>query len=332
MNATLENIQKRGDALLVDVTKNGKRHRVTCATVEEALAVRSKLQRATGHEPEGWTLEEAINACHETCWRGIANEENSLRNAALALNFFGKNTPVNEITQDWLDGYLAQLRKAGSSNGTINRKMATLSRVLSYAVECRKLSPLDKPKFRRQKEMEGRMRILTNTEEEQVLGFLGQWGKEDEAECVCILVDSGLRPSELFRLEARDCDFNVGKHGAMQIAFTKNGKTRVVPMTLRVKEILQRRVEITATGPLFPFDKDWLIRAWSRVRSVMGQDHDKEFIPYALRHTCASRLVQRGVPLTVIQKWLGHESIRVTQRYAKIRPEDLFAAVDVLER
>jgi site-specific recombinase XerD len=64
----------------------------------------------------------------------------------------------------------------------------------------------------------------------------------------------------------------------------------------------------------------------------MGQDHDKEFIPYALRHTCASRLVQRGVPLTVIQKWLGHESIRVTQRYAKIRPEDLFAAVDVLER
>jgi integrase len=332
MNATLENIQKRGDALLVDVTKNGKRHRVTCATVDEALAVRSKLQRASGNVQESWTLEEAINACHETCWRGIANEENSLRNAALALNFFGKNTPVNEITQDWLDGFLAQLRKAGSSNGTINRKMATLSRVLSYAVECRKLSPLDKPKFRRQKEMEGRMRILTNTEEEQVLAYLGQWGKEDEAECVCILADSGLRPSELFRLEARDCDFKVGKHGAMQIAFTKNGKTRVVPMTLRVREILLRRVEITATGPLFPFDKDWLIRAWSRVRSVMGQDHDKEFIPYALRHTCASRLVQRGVPLTVIQKWLGHESIRVTQRYAKIRPEDLFAAVEVLER
>ena len=42
--------------------------------------------------------------------------------------------------------------------------------------------------------------------------------------------------------------------------------------------------------------------------------------------------MQRGVPLAVIQKWLGHESIRVTQRYAKIRPEDLFAAVDVLER
>ena len=35
-----------------------------------------------------------------------------------------------------------------------------------------------------------------------------------------------------------------------------------------------------------------------------------------LRHTCASRLVQRGVPLLVVKEWLGHNDIKMTLRYS----------------
>lgn len=42
---------------------------------------------------------------------------------------------------------------------------------------------------------------------------------------------------------------------------------------------------------------------------------------HSLRHTCASWLVMRGVPLSVVQAMLGHSSIQVTQRYAHLAPK-----------
>ena len=38
------NIQQRGNSFLVDVTKFGKRQRVTCDTLEEAQSIRAKIE------------------------------------------------------------------------------------------------------------------------------------------------------------------------------------------------------------------------------------------------------------------------------------------------
>lgn len=52
---------------------------------------------------------------------------------------------------------------------------------------------------------------------------------------------------------------------------------------------------------------------------------------HTLRHTCASRLVQRGVSIYKVQKFLGHADIRMTERYAHLAPSDLDEAVTALE-
>jgi site-specific recombinase XerD len=50
-----------------------------------------------------------------------------------------------------------------------------------------------------------------------------------------------------------------------------------------------------------------------------------------LRHTFASHLVMRGVPLEAVQELLGHATIDVTMRHAHLAASVLRDAIDVLE-
>lgn len=334
----LENIQQRGSALIVDVTRNGKRHRVTCETMEEALKVKKQILVSDDQIAGAgcWTLQQAYDKCYPVFWKEKANEKNAVRNAKFALEFFKSDTPLNEVTTLWIDEWRQSMKDEGTALATINRRTASLSKMLSYARECHEDSHYAKTskqvKIRREREAEGRGRFISQTEEETVLTHLSQWGLDDHAEVVCVLVDTGLRPSECWRLAEKDVNFDLGKHGVITTWKTKNHKPRTVPLTLRAKEIITRRIDVTVKGqPLFPFNNRWMNRTWDRVRTKMGLAGDKNFIAYILRHTCASRLIQRGVKLPVVQEWLGHKTLAITQRYAQLSPDNLFDAVNVLE-
>ena len=55
-------------------------------------------------------------------------------------------------------------------------------------------------------------------------------------------------------------------------------------------------------------------------------------MPHALRHTCASRLIQRGVGVALVQSVLGHKTLSMTMRYAHLAPTNLTDAMKVLEQ
>ena len=60
-----------------------------------------------------------------------------------------------------------------------------------------------------------------------------------------------------------------------------------------------------------------------------GVDHGLRL--HDLRHTFASRLVSRGVPIFDVSKLLGHQSITMTMRYAHLAPIAFENAIEQLE-
>ncbi len=186
---------------------------------------------------------------------------------------------------------------------------------------------LSKPHIPKQREHGGRIRFLSGVEEDQLLATCRQWSKNDHADAITVLIDTGLRGSELWNLQAQDVDT---KAGLLRIWQNKTDHPRSIPMTPRVKNIIARRLGLVATSHVFPYNNSWLDGLWSRLRSAMKLSGDKQFVPYALRHTCASRLIQRGVSLRVVGDWLGHKSLTITMRYAHLCPTNLLDAVKVL--
>ncbi len=332
----MDGIRKRGNGFFVDVTVQGKRRTATAATLELAQVKQAQLKLDLLTEANNqaakascWTIAEASAECVKAIWKGTANEEAAHRNADYAVQFFGKDTLLDNLGTKEIDAYIAHLTENGNSKGTVNRKLAALSRVMSFARESEMM--VRRPKVRRQLEDEGRTRFLTDDEEATLLHTLSDRERDCHAEAVSVLVDTGMRLSELWRVQAKDIHLKQGPHGLLSIWKTKNSHPRSVPMTLRVREILTRRMELTPKGPLFPHTNSWFRQGWDAARAEMGFTNDQEFVPHSLRHTCATRLFQKGAKPLTVQNWMGHETMAITQRYTHLQPEDMFDAVLLLE-
>lgn len=330
-------IRLRGDSWQVDVAYKGNRLQRQAATEVEAAKLHETLLAQLKAEADGpvnrlgkaWTMAQAVERTIERVWKGTKAERTSVINANLILKWFGKSRPLDTVDENLVDDFKKHLRDSGNSNATINRKLATLSKILSVAIDRKGLDPALKPKLEMEKEYHGRIRFLDDAEEAQLITLFRQWDKPDHLDALMVLLDVGLREGELFRIEKRDVNFETRMVSIWQ---RKGDVPSSIPMTVRVHDIFKRRCEgIVSTGKVFPYNVWWMRNQWDRARSHMGLMDDKEFVPHALRHTCASRLVQRGVSIKVVRDILGHATIQVTMRYAHLAPGNLSAAMAVLE-
>lgn len=227
------------------------------------------------------------------------------------------------FTQDMLDELIGKLRARGNSNATINRKMAALSKLLRKAYKMGTIHSL--PEFRRQKEPAGRIRFLDHDEEERLFAAIRK-RSEDAWRLSIFLVDTGCRLGEALNLTWNDV-----QGGRASFWITKSARSRTVPLTKRALSV----VRIPKNGYEGPFAmlRQASFRAiWNEAKMEVGMGDDDQLVPHALRHTCASRLVQGGIDLRRVQMWLGHQTLTMTMRCAHLATNDLDPCVDVLER
>lgn len=329
-----EGIRQRGDSYLVDVTVNGKRRTRTCKTYDEAVVARLQLEvemrgapvAAASTSPTCWDLARAYATTLEMRWRDTKNETKAARNARDVVAFFGGARHLDTITTGDVDDYVKHLRAKKNSPGTINRKLAALSAMYTDADERGGCSR--KPRLIRQPEPTHRIRYLSVEEEQLLASLMIQWNQPAVLDAITVLLDTGMRVGELLALEVKDIDL---KENIISIWVNKGDLPRSVPMTMRVRDIIAGRLAASRGLVFYNLTRETLRYYWDRARSAMGLDDDDQFVPHALRHTCATRLVQKGVSLFVVQKILGHSSIQVTEKYAHLSQRELKDAINVLQ-
>jgi integrase len=111
----------------------------------------------------------------------------------------------------------------------------------------------------------------------------------------------------------------------------KSNRERHIPLDADVYEMLYRRKR--SAGYVF-LDTDGKSfngqRLIARLRRVREKADLRKFSWHTLRHTFASQLATRGVPLHVVQALLGHSTITMTMRYAHVAPSTLRSAIEML--
>jgi integrase len=155
-----------------------------------------------------------------------------------------------------------------------------------------------------------------------------------------VAVATGLRRNELLSLRWGDVDlqneFLWVRNREDGTFKTKSGSERTVPLAGDALNVLRKRSEQfphTATDPVFVDDDGGSIRPDRVSGRFKFYVREAEFPNaerlcfHSLRHTCASWLAMKGVPMRVIQAVLGHSSINMTEIYSHLRPEVMSRAM-----
>lgn len=336
-------IRPRGEKWFVDVTVNGKRKTATVDTFDEAVEKKHSLTEAlkTGKEvtqrrsnAKSWTLQQALDKTlslpKPAGWKGISYEKQATLNAQSAVSYWGPDRCLDTLSLEDMDAWLTSCEATGNSNATVNRKLSALSKMMTVAVDYGGLEVMPRmPKQR--KERVGRIRFITDAEEKAIEKWCLLFGETNDFWGVIqVLIDTGMRRSELLNLRPADVDMKTGVimvYGKEDEG-TKNGGIRSVPMTSRVRNVMSRHC---IGSRCFDMSESYLRHTWDKMRDHLGLSEDRDFVLHVCRHTCASRLVKAGVSLPVVKQWMGHKNIQTTMRYAHLFPQDLMLAAKALE-
>jgi integrase/recombinase XerC len=242
-----------------------------------------------------------------------------------------------------LRGFLASLFRSNQAS-TMKKKVSAVRSFFKFLLKRQIIEQNPASGLRSPKVPKGLPRFLTV---DQAFRVMEAPPKEDKrakplrARDVALLetlYGTGVRVGELASMNIGDCDFT----DASVRVLGKGGKERVVPLgqsALDALEVyLRERQGMLAKAKAGDRDALWLARGGRRlsVRQVQNivRRHGTlgagrgDLHPHAMRHTCATHLLDAGADLRSIQELLGHSSLSTTQRYTHVSVDRLMEVYD----
>jgi integrase len=234
---------------------------------------------------------------------------------------------------------------AGYSNSTIHAARTVAGMVLGSALDARIIAANPLAGIRLPTASSRTRNALSADQVEAFAAIVNPWWRP----FVLVLAYCGLRPGEAIALRRRHLD-DLGRlriegglvehRGRLLERDTKTHRSRIVEVPLSVLEVLRDHLSaLKEDGPdalIFTTPSgdpirlsNWRHRVWQPAADELGLPDWAT--PYVLRHTAASLMAQRGVPVSAAAASLGHDPAIFLRTYAHLYPGDLRTVADAMD-
>jgi len=245
---------------------------------------------------------------------------------------------LQQITREDLGAFIEHEQDRGLKASTVQTRLRTLKAFLRYLVDQGVIGPEVISKRMIIKVPDALPRAM---EPDDVSRLLLELDHVRDRAMILVLLRTGMRVGELLNTLVEDVHLKERKIEIYEAQ--KNRVGRVVYLSDDALDALKAWFKKRDSYKDFVFYSQGRHRiSYPAVRmrfvkylDKAGLSH-KGYTLHCLRHTCASELLNAGMRLDCVQQLLGHSSIEMTRRYARLtdktREEEYFKAMKIIER
>ena len=264
--------------------------------------------------------------------RKRSTKEN-LMTTVTVLQEFRPGLDFKDITYTFLKEFEVHLKEKGNSVNTIAKHLRQLRTLVNEAIN-QGYIPSDAYPFRKYKikQEKGRKEFLTPDELRKLENLqVADKKLRHVLDAFLFCCYTGLRYSDFCQLTPE----NIIRVNGKRWLYFKSVKTGVeirLPLHLlfegKALAVLERYDIVTDFAKIGPNSEanKYLaqLAAFARIR--------KHITYHTARHTCATLLVHQGVPITTVQKLLGHASVRTTEVYSEVLSNTIIRDLKAVKR
>lgn len=263
--------------------------------------------------------------------RKRSTKEN-LMTTITVLQEFRPGIDFKDITYTFLRDFEVHLKEMGNSVNTIAKHLRQLRTLVNEAIN-QGYIPSDAYPFRKYKikQEKGRKEFLTPDELKRLENLNVDKKLRHVLDAFLFCCYTGLRYSDFCQLSPVNF---IKVNGKRWLHFTsvKTGVELRLPLHLlfegKALAVLERYDIVTDFAKIGPNSEanKYLaqLAALARIR--------KHITYHTARHTCATLLVHQGVPITTVQKLLGHTSVRTTEVYSEVLSNTIIRDLKAIKR
>jgi len=230
-----------------------------------------------------------------------------------------------ELSVHGVRAYVAQSHRRGLSGRSIQRSLSSLRSFCRFLIKRGQLNSNPAQDIRAPKTPRRLPHSLDVDRVQKLLdGDPGDWLSQRDLAMMELMYSSALRLAELVGLDLQHIDLHSGEARVLG----KGSKTRIVPIGNKAAAVLSAWLSVRAehcadgesalfinrTGTrISPRSVQQRLRRWALKHGLHSRLH-----PHALRHSCATHVLESSGDLRAVQELLGHANLATTQVYTHL--------------
>ena len=266
---------------------------------------------------------------------------NTLRSAfssiAIFLSFV-KASHLEEITREDFFAFIEHEQDRGMKPSTVNTRVRTVKAFIRFLIDKAVVSADIVSKRFTVKVPDSLPRAM---DPEDVTRLLSVIDSTRDRAMVLVLLRTGMRIGELLNLMVREVNlperrveiYEAEKSRVGRVVYLSEDARVALRAWFKQRDSQKRRVFYAQGRCSMSYNNARLRFGKYLAKAGLSQ---RGYTLHCLRHTCASELLNAGMRLECLQQLLGHSTIEMTRRYARLtdktREQEYFRAMEIIER